>query len=101
MLAAVAVASDDWRLWDGVRPGLADWRTTCCSANQPSGPRSPLFLRETLRNLRILARLAPEQDLIAPWIDEAVIIAVELGPIMVAPQEFGTKRLRRTQNAVR
>src|SRR5580693_3075901 len=60
-----------------------------------------LLPRIVRRNLRILAGFAPEDDLVAPWIFEGVIVAVEFLPIVVAPEKLGAALGGALQDIVR
>src|SRR5882724_9979431 len=49
-----------------------------------------LFAGIMVGDLRLRPRLYPQHDLIAPGITKGVVIAVELLPIMILPQQGGT-----------
>src|SRR5689334_935976 len=55
---------------------------------------------EPFGNRRIAAGLAPQDDLGAPRVDECTAVAVELAPVVIAPQFGRTSCGRRLEDAI-
>src|SRR5678815_1850577 len=64
----------------------------CCHVSSATG--------EPFWNRWIVAGLAPQDDLGAPWVDEGTTEAVELAPVVIAPQNGGAARLGSFEDAV-